>query len=250
MGNQATKHVWVTGAERSLGEDIMKRFIESDWEGISLSRGEGYQNWDLNLPPDTLKRMTLELLDASEKAGEVPDVLVHNSGVTEIDFIENAEDFSFERVMRINLGSRWAINKAIVKWYKEHPQYAIRLIHIISMGARYALRSSSPYCCSKAGDVMLVKQMAKELASRTPNVTIFGVSPNGIQGTAMIEQAVQSLVDKRGMSEEEARNYNVQAPFGRNCLMSEVSEVCYFIGTTCPEYMSGHNFELLGGMPA
>jgi NAD(P)-dependent dehydrogenase (short-subunit alcohol dehydrogenase family) len=241
---------WITGAERSLGKVILDE-LSSTFECTSLSRPE----WDLSMEPAELK---LRIVDKLNQEG-LPSVFIHNAGVMHMDWIEEHPIEMYEYVMRVNATSRFVINQALIqkaRIVKSHERTAddsanlnipsVRIIHIVSISHRMALRQSPAYCASKAADGMLVKQMAKETASRTPNVLIFGVSPGGIQRTVMIEKSIEHLQKTRHMTAEEAKKYNVQSPLQRNADPKEVASVVKYLATEAPIYMHGTNVEISG----
>ncbi len=114
------------------------------------------------------------------------------------------------------------------------------------MGGLKALRQSTAYCASKAADIHMVAQLARELAGRTPQVTIFSVAPGSIENTAMIEQCTNGMVQTRGMSREQAEKYNVQSPHGRMLRHDEVCNVVEYAAFKAPDFMSGENFCISG----
>jgi len=222
----------VTGGERSLGASIVHKFsVENNWKTHSLSRPV----WDLlDFPSIIYKKMTKFMNE-----GTLPDVFVHNAGMTNMSWAENASLDEFDKVMRVNLVNRFTINSVLIDYARINKDKQLRIIHIISMASKLPLRQSTAYCASKAADAMMVKQLAKELASRTPNVLIYGVNPGGIENTDMLEYSIQHLIKDRGMTEDEARDYNKQSPMKRNARHEEIVSVVNYLATDAPEYMSG-----------
>jgi len=241
------KCAWITGAERSLGLGIKEYFEKSNtntlndgsFRVIPLSRPD----WELSADPEYLVQQTEELI----KSTGFPDVVIHNAGRTNISWAEDASLKEFESVIRVNLTSRFAINKAIIAESKRTGK-SVRIIHVISMASRVPLRQSSAYCASKSADHQLVRQLAKEVAGRIPGVMICGVSPGGIQNTLMLEDSIQHLIKDRGMTEDQARKYNVASPLGRNATQEEVAKVVYFLAVDAPEYMHGSIVEVGGAV--
>lgn len=245
--------VWITGAERSLGKAIKEYFENhSKWvqndapiSVLSVSRPE----FDLTQGLLQLREKFTHLI----KEEGIPDVFVHNAGITRIAPIESLTNADMVDTMQVNCIAPAVINSILVSRFKERFERTeirrtMRIIHIASMGHRLALRNSLPYCMSKTAVVMMTKQMAKELTGRVEGISVFSVSPNGIQDTAMINQAIDSLVEQRGMTREEAVKYNCQSPMGRLCTMEEVSRTVHWLATNAPEYMTGSNIELLGAL--
>lgn len=238
------KTVWVTGGERSLGKTIVQTLAcredqSEEFKVESLSRPE----WDLSMPSSQLR----EQFKKKIRNEGSPDVMVHNSGTMYMEWLENQDLSKFDELMQVNMMSRYVMNQVLYQAHLENGEKPIRIIHIISMAHRFPLRQCPAYCASKAADAAVVKQLAKECTGLHPKFLIFGVSPGGIEGTPMIDQAIQRLQETRGMTKEQAEKYNVQSPYGRNCTQREVANVVLFAATDAPAYMSGHNFELAGG---
>ena len=203
----------------------------------------------LQVEPDDV-RLIYEA--AESKMGSV-DVVINNAGITRINFIEDQDpETDWGDVIQVNLHVPYLFAREMVSRIatsRETLHKDFKIINVASMAARYALRASTAYNASKAGLVAMTRSMAKECAGRLP-VSHYAVSPNGIAGTAMIEQAISELCRTRGWSREQAEEYNCQAPMGRLCSQKEVAEVIRYCVEDAPQYMTGHNFELLGGMPA
>lgn len=240
-----SKIAWITGGLRTTGLGIADKMRAEGYDVRVFNR----PNWDLGMSSDDLFTAMRSALELASEDGELPSVFIHNSGTMGCDWIEEASLKQFEYIMHVNLEARFTINKALVSAISIRPEHKLRIIHVVSVAANFPLRTSSAYCASKAADAMLVRQLAKELTGRYDNIRIFGVSPNGIQGSGMIAQAVNDLMRLRGMSKEQAIAYNTQSPMGRLCTASEVADIVHFLAEDAPEYMTGEIVTMPGGMP-
>jgi hypothetical protein len=64
----------------------------------------------------------------------------------------------------------------------------------------------------------------------------------------MYEQVIDDLQRTRGMTEEQARQYNTASPLGRNCSHDEVWALFDFAVNRMPEQMTGTTLRMPGGM--
>ncbi len=99
--------VWLTGGERSLGKSIC-RYLESiDHEVQSLSR----PTWDLTL---SLVELQTGLNNKINREG-LPEVFIHNSGITQFSWFEDADLTTMASVVNINLMARMAMNQTLIQ---------------------------------------------------------------------------------------------------------------------------------------
>lgn len=86
--------------------------------------------------------------------------------------------------------------------------------------------------------------MAKELGN---GWIVTAVCPNSIEGSDMINEVIDRMVDLRGMSRVEADEYNANAvPLKRRQTMSEVAQMIA-MALEANQFMTGSVFEAPGG---
>lgn len=234
-------NVLVTGGCRSLGAAITTRLREDGHRVKTLSK-------TLKEEPDFL--CDLSALTA-EKALEIItkadcSCLINNAGVTEIDYNERLTADQWDYVHAVNVRAPFLLSQAMLRYHGMDTRKKCTVLNVISMASKTALRCSAAYNSSKAGLAALTKQMAREAADRHPGFVFYGVSPNGIAGTDMIEQARKSLVTIRGMSEDAATKYVAQSPLGRLESMEEVVSTIHYLVNSRPVYLTGTNLEHTG----
>lgn len=230
----------VTGGRRSLGAHIVKMLNNLGISTLTLSHTPSEKPTELC----DLSRMTQD--DARGIIGRcVPDILINNAGVTRIARNEDLSQEDWDEVMAVNVRAPFLLSQAMLR---VHGRHAVRktIINIISMASKTALRCSVAYNASKTGLAAVTKQMAREAADRYPGFVFYGVSPNGIAGTDMIEQARKSLVTVRGMTEDQATSYITQSPLGRLETVEEVMSTVRYLVQDRPVYLTGTNIEHTG----
>ncbi len=231
--------IWITGTNRGLGLKLASKFKDARHTVKAINR----ERIDLSHPPEDVHAMFKDLLFEEE---EPPDVFIHNAGVTLHRMADKETDLhETEHVMRVNCMSRVAINAALINSDKTK---AIRIIHVGSVASTVMMRSAQAYCMSKAADEMQVKQLAWEASKFYPHVTVIGVAPNAIENTDMQKQAFEGLVDKGGMSVQDAESALIRSPMGRQSTLNEVFDVVSWVALEAPVYMSGAIIKMPGGM--
>jgi 3-oxoacyl-[acyl-carrier protein] reductase len=126
------------------------------------------------------------------------NLLVNNAGVAplkRVDILE-AQEESFDRLIRINLKGPYFLTQSIAKWMveqrRENPERLLAVVNISSMSAYTSSTSRGEYCISKAGISMATKLWADRLAEF--GVNVYEIQP-GIIATDMTA-AVKDKYDK------------------------------------------------------
>ena len=69
---------------------------------------------------------------------------------------------------------------------------------------------SAAYNASKGAAHILTLQLARELTKKN-GITVFGISPNKLQGTGMSREIEKQVLGTRGWTAEEAQRYQLAA---------------------------------------
>lgn len=250
-------NILFTGCSTGFGAHIREKLLEQGHRvfGVGVNGPDLEVNY-LDYSFDRLDNMAAGVLNQAEKhfQGTV-HVLINNAGITHIEFQPRHSTNDFAKVMHVNLFAAYALSRRFIHHAEENVELGIpdtwlpfyRMIHTSSMGARQALRASPGYCASKAGIEAMSRTFARELAGKLP-ITSVAVAPGGVDGTEMMKQVVRSLMETRGMSEQEAIAYSRPSPLGRNCTYEELWQVYNFAVNSCPEYMSGTVLQMSGAL--
>ena len=184
----------VTGASRGIGRgiatelarigcDVMINYVsneaaaeEARQEAIAASDGTpkvAIFRADVSELSDHSK-----LLEATRKEFGRLDFLVNNAGVAptkRVDLLEANEE-SFDRLMKINLKGPYFLSQSAALWMIEQKQskafsnYSPAIINITSVSAYAASPERGDYCVSKAALAMMTKLYAIRLADEGINV--------------------------------------------------------------------------------
>jgi len=109
------------------------------------------------------------------------DILVNNAGITEDAWFRKMDFLSFNRVVDTNLGSVFAMMKAVIPNMEAHGWG--RIVNVSSFVGQTGNLTQANYAAAKAGMLGLTKVVALEYA--TKGITINAVAPGFIE-TEMI----------------------------------------------------------------
>lgn len=231
----------VTGGGSGLGAALCARLV-ADYVVYSLDRGltqpeppsyDGlvYYRCDVRSRDEVrtaVERLALKRLDT----------LVHCAGINAIDWLPDVAEADWDQVMDTNAKAVWLVTQALLPALIEARG---TICVITSSASQVPMTASLAYNASKAAAHMMVRQLARELTSRY-GITVFGVAPNKLRGTAMSCYIERRVVEVRGWTPEYAAQYQQQALLGGEETDPEVlAEYLAFLLSTRRrhQYLSG-----------
>lgn len=225
MSKQLT--ILVTGASSGLGKQICDLLIAS-------TKDHAVIQFDQTLGDDV--RWPMMSAHWDEQVKEL-DVLINCAGVNSNQMFEDLTQEEYDRVMGINAYGIVAMTKTFLPQLKASKG---TVINIVSNAAHMPMTSSLAYNASKAAALMITKQMAHELTPRH-GITVFSVSPNKLEGTAMSKQIEDNVCKVRGWTPEFAKEYQSKALMhGLETPPVAVAEmIVHLIETGNMKYLSG-----------
>ena len=131
--------------------------------------------------------------------------LINAAGFNRLQWFD--ENFDWEihsKIMNINFETPCRLISDYLPFLKKANG---TVLNIISMGAVKPFRTSFSYNTSKAALRMATIQLAREHS----DLTIFGISPNELEGTHMTEDVRKQVEVIRGWTPEQAENYRLAA---------------------------------------
>lgn len=184
-------NIIITGGSSGLGFAISRQFdlAESD-EELNII------NWDIDSGVDVSSPE--EICRAAEEITNV-DCLINCAGENWPQPIKNITIAEWQHHMRVNAFSHLLLTKTL--WHKLKALNGGVVCNIISNASHVPMSNSCMYNASKAAAAMVTRQMAHEL--RGQGVTIFGVSPNRLKGTAMSQYVDCKLEEITGLPKQE-----------------------------------------------
>ena len=238
--------VIVTGGTRGIGKAISQSFLKagakviasysSNQAAADQFKQENVQYADpLDLQQfDVAKYEEVERFYkyVEEKHGGF-EVLVSNAGIRKDSVLGMMKEADWRDVINVNLNGNFNMCKfAVMAMMRK--RYGRIIITTSPMG-RFGWEGQSNYAASKAGQVGLVRSLAKEVATR--GITVNCISPGFIATefigdlTEKVQQAYQSLIPIRRLGKAD-----------------EVAACVLFLASKEASYVTGATLEVAGGL--
>jgi len=205
-----------------------RQFAASDWRVLSLDKEFG---------SDVVgERVTFDLTRISEIPALIAalgdlDTLVNNAGVLHCDPIDAIPDAHRSEILAVNLEAPAALIAAVAPAMKA--RRSGRIVNVSSVSA-FTGHPDLWYGITKAGILNLTKSWARALGPH--GILVNAVAP-GPTETHMYDQLPQSR-----------RDDVMRAVYsGRVCKPQEVAEAIYWLGSDCPDYISGSTIDVNNG---
>jgi 3-oxoacyl-[acyl-carrier protein] reductase len=240
------KKVVITGATRGIGKAIAEKFIAHNATIIGIYHAnyeaaarmsEQYQakGADLTLyqcdvaDPDAVSKLYKEL---EETHGTI-DVLVNNAGIRNDAIAALMSSDQWRSVIDINLGGSFYMAKGAVPLMLKQ-KYG-RIIMITSPVAWLGIAGQTNYGAAKAGQIGLMRSLAKEVARK--KITVNCVAPGFIE-TELIDSIDEKLRE----------SYRKTVPMNRFGTPAEVAEAAFFLASPYASYITGAVLDITGGL--
>jgi glucose 1-dehydrogenase len=239
----------ITGANSGIGKAIAARFA-SEGAHVAVNYLPGgtrdadaaaqvaaYPTSSIALPGDVSQRADAQRLVQNTVArfGRL-DICINNAGIEiQKPFLEITDD-EWNRVLSVNLYGSFVVSQAAIRQMVSQGPGG-KLIFISSVHEDIPFPNYTPYCVSKGGIRMLMRNLAMEFAPNKINVN--NIAPGAI--ATPINQGV--LTDPKALY-----NADTEIPWGRFGRPEEVAAVALFLASDESEYVTGSTYYVDGGM--
>ena len=243
----------VTGSRRGIGKAIALLFAKSGADVVVCD----YQTEDgeletvaqgickigrrsLAIRTDTrIKEEIDNLVQRTINEFGIVDILVNNAGIASKTPLLEISEEEWDRVVDTNLKGYHLCSQAVAKIMVK--QKGGTIINIASIGS---LRPSkflgwAVYNVSKAGVVMLTKQLALELASH--RIRVNAIAPAPVR---------TDMVQELWTNSEILERYSSSVPLGRIAEPDEIAHAAEFLASDASSYITGHTIVVDGGLYA
>ncbi|WP_072682004.1 SDR family NAD(P)-dependent oxidoreductase [Arcobacter sp. LA11] len=228
------RRVLVTGGNKGIGLEVVKRFLEIDYEVIVVARDFS------DFPYKENEKTTMIEYDLSdveglpklaEQVGEI-DTLINNAGFMQPKYTyDNYPKEAKEKIMNVDLHTPVELITIFSEGMKKRG-YG-KIVNTASIAGQIG-HPDIWYGIAKAGIINATKIFAKLLGSH-------GIIINCIAPTP-VETNMQ-----KDNSEERKAEFKKILPCGRFAEPEEAAEVIFWLATTCPEYVNGTTIDFNNG---
>jgi 3-oxoacyl-[acyl-carrier protein] reductase len=240
----------ISGATKGIGKAIAKAFLAAGATVIGVYGSDSnaadkfMQEWeaDTAYEKNRLFLYPCDVSDASavqkfyaevEEKFDTIDVLVNNAGIRRDAVLAMMQSEDWQRVLDVNLTGTFNMSKQAVMLMMKQ-KYG-RIIHITSPMAHMGFAGQANYAASKAGQIGMMRSLAKETAKR--KITVNCISP-GFIDTELLEGLTADQLDK----------YKKMVPMKRFGKTEEVAAAVLFLAGEQASYISGAVLEVTGGL--
>ena len=155
------------------------------------------------------------------------DLLVNNASAFYPTPLQSANEKQWDDLFASNLKAPFFLAKAAAPWLS---QSTGNIINLVDIYAEKPLKEHAIYSIAKAGNAMLVKSLAAELA---PQVRVNGIAPGVILWSDGAEESKQAAILE-------------QVPLRRSGAPSDIAEVLLFL-VRDGRYITGEIIKVDGG---
>ncbi len=235
----------VTGASRGIGQAIALKLAQNGafvYGTATTEKGaeqinEYFKNENLSgkgLVLNVTNAEQIEQVMASlVEAGQTPEILVNNAGITADNLLLRMDDDEWFNVIETNLNSIYRMSKICIK-----SMFRARWGRIISIGSVVGSSGNTGqvnYTAAKAGVVGFTKSLAQEIGSR--NITVNVVAPGFIDTdmTTALPDMVKEEMLKR-------------IPLRKLGQPEDIANAVAFLASDDAKYITGSTIHVNGGM--
>ncbi len=236
----------VTGAGQGIGKAIALTFADEGScvvvNDIDLDKATAVAE-QINVSGGKALPLRADASQSKEVGGMVAevirsfsriDILVNNAGIqTVCPFLDLSEE-AWQRVIDVNLKGTFLCSQMVAREMAKNRKG--KIINISSIHQSTPRYNKAHYDASKAGIMMLTKDMALELSTYRINV-------NCIAPGAIATPMNKDILD----SPERMAEMNSKIPWGRMGAPDEVAQVALFLASDETDYITGATIRIDGG---
>lgn len=244
------RHAIISGGGTGVGADIARRFSAAGDKVTVLGRRLDPLNEiadETGAYPhtcDVTDRASVDeaIKNAVNKNGPVT-IAIANAGIANSVPFAKMTPEDLHNTLQVNVHGVLNLWQASLPFMKDANWG--RMIAIASIAGLKGFSYTSGYCASKHAVVGMTRALSIELAKT--GITVNAVCPGFIE-TPMLEKTITNIVEKTGMSADDAaaavRKGNPQDRFIQP---EEVADTAYWLSTDMAKSVNGHALALSGG---
>ncbi len=240
----------VTGSGRGIGRTIALRFAD---EGASVVVNSVHrENSDavkkeiesrggraISVACDISKEGSVDgLFEAVKREYGTIDILVNNAGINIVKPALEMTEADWDTILSINLRSIFVCSKAAAGLMI--PKKSGKIINISSIVGINPFPNRAPYATSKAGVIMLTRELAIEWAKH--NINVNAVAPGFI-----LTDMLKSRISEGAINGEAILK---RVPLGRFGMVEDIAHSVLFLAAEESSYITGQCLTVDGGYTA
>lgn len=250
MNSLKGKVALVTGAGSGIGQAIAVRFAQ---EGahvvVNTHPGGKHSGAEVVEPVTKFDKEAFAIQANVDNRAEVEgmvqqvvkkfgrlDICVNNAGIEFKKPFLDVTDEEWNKVLSVNLYGSFVVSQVAARQMVKQGQGG-KLIFISSIHEDVPFPQYAPYCVSKGGERMLMRNLAVELAQYKINV-------NNIAPGAIATPINQKVLD----NPEELKKAIEPIPLARFGEPEEVASLALFLAGNESEYVTGSTYYVDGGL--
>ena len=173
----------------------------------------------------------------------VIDILINNAGQAQSAAFLKTDDAMWQQMLSVNLtGTFYCSQQALPAMLQAGWG---RIVNVASTAGVKAYSYVAAYCAAKHGVIGLTKSLAQEFANK--GITINAVCP-GYTDTALVSAAITTIVEKTGISAEQAMTHLTSAnPQQRLITPEEVANTVAWLCQPQNAAINGQSIVVAGG---
>jgi NAD(P)-dependent dehydrogenase (short-subunit alcohol dehydrogenase family) len=235
MTPSALRTVLVTGGSRGIGLACARAFAAEGHRVAVTSSSTPVDDAGLlvvKCDVTDVDQVDAAVARVEEELGPV-EVLVANAGVNRDGLLVRMSEDDFATVLATNLTATWRLAKRVLpgmlkaRWG--------RIVAVSSVGAYVGAPGQSNYAASKAGQIGLVRSIAREYGSRGITANVIAPGPIDTDMLATMPEAARAALP-------------AQVPVGRVGTPEEVAAAVTFLASDAAAFVTGAVLPVDGGL--
>lgn len=154
--------------------------------------------------------------------------IINCAGANVLTYLEDLRPEDWDKVMNVNARAIYLLAQGFLPTLKEHKGV---VFNILSRAAYRPMTASLTYNASKAAAQMVTLQLARELTRRY-GITVMGLAPRKIAGTAMTAYTDARVCELRGWTPEEMAKHQQDSQLTKDLEASTVADFIVFLLST------------------